>query len=133
MKKYRFTSLFLSLLMVAAVLTPVAHAAPAPNITAGAALLMDAEHDEVLYEKNAHQKMYPASLTKVMTALLVLEAIDAGQLTLDQMVTASSTFSEGLSIYGSTQNIKAGEQLSVLDLLYCLLVASANEAGNILA
>ena len=133
MKKYRFTSLFLSLLLVAAALTPVAHAAPAPNITAGAALLMDAEHDEVLYEKNAHQKMYPASLTKVMTSLLVLEAIDAGQLTLDQVVTASSTFSEGLSIYGSSQNIKAGEQLSVRDLLYCLLVASANEAGNILA
>ena len=133
MKKYRFTSLFLSLLLVAAVLAPAVHAAPAPNITAGAALLMDAEHDEVLYEKNAHQKMYPASLTKVMTALLVLEAIDAGQLSLDQVITASTTFSQGLSIYGSSQNIKAGEQLSVRDLLYCLLVASANEAGNILA
>ncbi len=133
MKKYRFTSFFLSLLLVAAVLAPAAQAVSAPNITAGAALLMDAEHDEVLYEKNAHQKMYPASLTKVMTALLVLEAIDAGQLTLEQVVTASATFSEGLSIYGSSQNIKAGEQLSVRDLLYCLLVASANEAGNILA
>ncbi len=133
MKKMRVVSLLLSVLLMAGILAPAAHAAPAPDITAGAALLMDAEHDEVLFEKNAHQKMYPASLTKVMTALLVLEAIDAGQLTLDQVVTASTTFSEGLSIYGSSQNIKAGEQLSVRDLLYCLLVASANEAGNILA
>lgn len=133
MKKYRFTAFFLSLMLIAGALCTGASAAEAPNITAGAALLMDAEHDEILYEKNAHQKMYPASLTKVMTALLVLDAIDTAQLTLDQVVTASSTFSEGLSIYGSSQNIKAGEQLTVQDLLYCLLVASANEAGNILA
>ena len=134
MKKYRFASLLLALVLLAGLFAPAAQAAQAPDVTAGAALLMDARYDEVLYEKNAHDKMYPASLTKVMTALLVLEAVDAGQLTLDQVVTVSSSaVSTGLTANGSTQNIKAGEQLSVLDLLYCLLVASANEASNILA
>ena len=133
MKKYRLASLLLSLLLTAAILSPAAHAAPAPEIMAGAALLMDAANDEVLFEKNADQKMYPASLTKVMTALLVLEEVDAGHLSLDQVITASNTFSAGLTANGSTQDIQAGEQMSLRDLLYCLLVASANEASNILA
>ncbi len=132
-KNNRFVSLVLCVLLCAAVLAPAAHAAPAPDVHAGAALLMDAANDEVLYEKNAQRKMYPASLTKVMTAMLVLEAVDAGQLSPDQVVTASSTFTAGLSANGSTQNIRPGEQMSLLDLLYCLLVASANEASNILA
>ena len=133
MKKLRLVTALLSVLMLIPLLIPAAYAAPAPDITAGAALLMDAANDELLYEKNAHQRMYPASLTKVMTALLVLEAVDAGQLSLDQTVTASSTFTAGLSANGSTQDIKPGEQLTLRDLLYCLLVASANESANILA
>lgn len=133
MKHHRLASLVLSLLLIVGIFTPAAHAAQAPEITAGAALLMDAANDEVLYEKNANKKMYPASLTKVMTALLVLEAVEAGQLSLDQIITASTTFTAGLSANGSTQDIKPGEQMSLRDLLYCLLVASANEASNILA
>ena len=129
----RLAALLLSMAAVLGLFIPAASAAPAPEVSAGAALLMDAANDELLYEKNAHKKMYPASLTKVMTALLVLEAVEAGQLSTEQTVTASSTFSAGLSIYGSSQNIKAGEQMSLLDLLYCLLVASANESANILA
>ena len=129
----RLAALLLSMLTILGIFMPTAAAAQPPEIRAGAALLMDAANDELLYEKNANDKMYPASLTKVMTALLVLEAVDAGQLSLDQVVTASSTFSAGLSIYGSTQNIKPGEQMALRDLLYCLLVASANESANILA
>ena len=133
MKKYRLVSLLLTLLLLVGLLSPAAYAVQAPDITAGAALLMDAVHDEVLYEKNAHDKMYPASLTKVMTALLVLEAVNTGQLALDQVVTASTTFSTGLTVNGSTQNIQPGEQMTLNDLLHCLLIASANEASNILA
>lgn len=133
MKKHRLVSLLLTLLLTVGILSPAAYAAQPPDIMAGAALLMDAANSEVLYEKNADQKMYPASLTKVMTALLVLEEVDAGRLSLDQIVTASTTFSSGLTANGSTQDIRAGEQMSLRDLLYCLLVASANEASNILA
>lgn len=133
MKKRRLATVLLSVLLMAGLFAPAAHAAQAPEITAGAALLMDAANDELLYEKNAHERMYPASLTKVMTALLVLEEVDAGRLALDQIVTASNTFTAGLTANGSTQDIKPGEQMSLRDLLYCLLVASANEASNILA
>ena len=133
MKKCRFAAIFLALALVLPVMAPSALAADPPEVTAGAALLMDAANDEVLYEKNANERMYPASITKVMTALLVLEAVDAGQLSLDQVITASNTYQSDLSPNGSSQNIRPGEQMSVRDLLYCLLVASANEAANILA
>lgn len=100
------------------------------------ALLMDAQNGEVLYSyraPGAEEHSYPASITKVMTALLVLEAVDRGELRLEQMVTASSTFGYDLEAGGTTQNIQPGEQMSVLDLLYCMLLPSANETCNILA
>ncbi len=98
-----------------------------------AAILMDADTGEVLYELNSHEQNYPASITKVMTALMTLEAVDRGELGLEELVTASSTFGYDLESGGTTQNIKEGEQLSVLELLYCALMPSANEACNILA
>ena len=93
---------------------------------------MDANPGAIVYAKNEHQELYPASLTKIMTALLVVEAIDKGQLSLDQEVTASSTI-ESLDTDGSTANIKPGEIMTVEQLLYCMLVVSANEACVILA
>ncbi len=104
-----------------------------PEITAPVAILVDARYDEVLFEKNAHDRAYPASTTKIMTALLVAEAIENGILTMETMITATEASQEGLSIYGSTQGISPGEIMSVQDLLHCLMLASANEAGNILA
>lgn len=98
-----------------------------------AAILMDAQSGEVLYALNQDEHNYPASITKVMTALLTLEAVDRGELTLETPITASNTFGYDLESGGSTQNIQAGETMSVLDLLYCVLVPSANEACNILA
>ena len=134
MKKCRFLSTMLAVITLMAVLTPIsALAASAPEISAKHAVLMDANYDEVLYERSAHEKAYPASITKVMTALLVCEAIDNGQLTLEQTVTVSETAMSNLHANGSTANIKAGEIMCVKDLLYCLLLPSANEASNILA
>ncbi|NCB64192.1 MAG: D-alanyl-D-alanine carboxypeptidase, partial [Clostridia bacterium] len=95
--------------------------------------LIDGDHDEVLYERSAHEKRYPASITKVMTALVVLEAIDQGKLALTDQVTAPEAMNADLSIFGSTQDIKVGEIMTVNDLLHCLLITSANEAANILA
>lgn len=133
MRKCRFPAVILSWVMAALLLCPTALALEPPELTAKAALLMDARYDQVLYEKNADQRMVPASLTKVMTAMLVLDEVDAGRLRMDQVVTASDTFSRGLSANGSTQNIRAGEQMTLQDLLCCLLIPSANEAANILA
>ena len=138
MKAKRFLSVFLLfILLVSLTATPFAAAEEPtlpedPDIQAKAALLMDANTGAIVYAKNEHQELYPASLTKIMTALLVVEAIDKGQLSLDQEVTASSTI-ESLDTDGSTANIKPGEIMTVEQLLYCMLVVSANEACVILA
>ena len=138
MKAKRFLSVFLLfVLLVSLTATPFAAAEEPtlpedPDIQAKAALLVDANTGAIVYAKNEHQELYPASLTKIMTALLVVEAIDKGQLSLDQEVTASSTI-ESLDTDGSTANIKPGEIMTVEQLLYCMLVVSANEACDILA
>lgn len=81
MKIKRFLALFLLLTLLMAIgAMPTAYAVSDPDIQAKAALLVDAETDTIAYAKNEHQELYPASLTKVMTALLVLNAIDAGKL-----------------------------------------------------
>ena len=133
MKKYRLSSLLVTFVLALTLLAPFsALAADAPHITSRHAVLMDANYGEILYEKAAREKAYPASITKVMTALLVSEAIDRGELSQDQMITVSSTSQFDLSADGSTANLKPGEVISVKDLMYCLLLPSANEAANIL-
>ena len=133
MKKRRFFALFLVLGLLVSLLSVPASAFEEIDVEARAALLVEKETGEILYEKNAHEKNYPASITKLTVALLVLEAIDAGQLSLDQPITARESAFEGLSIYGSTAGIKVGEVLTVEQLLQCMLIVSANEACNILA
>lgn len=102
-------------------------------ITAPAAILVDTYDGSILYDKNSREQRPPASITKVMTALLVLEAMDRGELQADTMITASANAVADLTKDSSTQNIQPGEQMSVENLLYCLLCPSANEAANILA
>ncbi len=135
----------LALLMAAAfALTPLYAAVPAEaeihsksmeelEIDADFALLYNPEEDLVYYEKNGYDKAYPASTTKVMTALLVCEALDRGDITLDQVVTASNTFSWGLTAGSASIHIQVGEELTVEQLLYSLLLPSANDAANVLA
>ena len=138
MKTRRFVSVFFALVLMLN-LTAVAWAEPAEgeasvmDVAAKAALLVDGDTGEVLYAKNEHAELYPASITKVMTALLVLEAVDAGKLSLDQELTVTASSLEGLAQDGSSAGIKLGEIMSVRNLLYCMLVVSANEACNILA
>lgn len=92
---------------------------------AAAAILMEQETGRVLFEKNADTLREPASITKIMTMALVLEAIEAGKLQYDEMVTAS----ENAKKMGGTQiNLDVGEQMSVHDLLMAVAVASANDA-----
>ena len=134
MKKQRFLSLFLLLsLLVSLFLTPTVSAYEDFDLDAKAGLLIEANTGEVLFEKNAHQENYPASITKVMTALLVLEAVESGKLSLSQSVTASEEAFAGLPTDASNAGIKVGETLTVEQLLYCLLVPSGNESANILA
>lgn len=94
------------------------------------ALLMEASTGTVLYENNAHEKLPPASITKVMTELLVLEAIENGSLKWDENVTCSA---HAASMGGSDIWLKEGEQMSVKDLFKAMAVGSANDAAVALA
>ena len=132
MKKQRIASLFFIFVLLLS-LTPAAYAKDAYKAEARAALLIDVGTGEVLLDQNGHERNFPASITKVMTALLTLEAVRDGKLSLDQEIVASESAFEGLAADGSTANIKPGEAMSVENLLNCLLIVSANEAANILA
>lgn len=134
----RAFSFLLTLSLLTGLLCPFAGAieyegVPPITIDSTASLLVDMETDQVLHEENADEVRYPASITKVMTALLTLEAVSRGELTMDTMITAAPEALTDISDDSSTANIVAGEEISVHDLLYCLLVVSANEAANILA
>lgn len=141
MKKSRLISLLLVLILALSLAAPFAAAAEgsgsaildAMTVNAKAAILVDPDTDEILYELNAHEKMYPASITKVMTCLLTLEAVDRGELTLEQTVTASQAIHTGIGDNASTADIKVGEEIRIIDLLYAALIPSANEACNIMA
>ena len=132
MKKYHFCCLLLATLLALSLLTTPAAALEDPQPLARAAILVDGIHGDVVYEHNAHERMYPASITKIMTSLLVLEAIEEGRLSLDTQVAASAA-SVAMPEDSSNVGIQAGEILTVEQLLYCDMVASANEACNILA
>ena len=132
MKIRRFIAVFLSALTLCGLLTVPASALEDPDIRAKAALLVEAETGTILYDKNCHDELSIASTTKIMSALLVFEAIDRGELRLDQSITATASALRGLPEDGSTAAIVEGETLTVEQLLYCMLVISANETCNIL-
>ena len=135
MKIKRLLSVFLLCVCLSVLLAIPAQAADAPDIRAKAALLVDVNTDAVAYAQNIHEQNYPASLTKVMTALLILEKASGNDALLTQEVTApeSAFASPYYAADGSTAGIKAGEVLTVKQLLQCMLIVSANEACNILA
>lgn len=133
MKKYRFLSAFLVLPILLSLLIPVSAAQEDLDLFCTHAVLLDANHGEILYDMGSSERAYPASTTKLTTCLLVLEAVQSGQLTLQTPITAGDTAYQGLTGNFSTANIKVGETLSVEELLYCLMLPSANEAANILA
>ena len=93
-------------------------------------ILIEAETGRVLYEKDADISLPPASVTKVMTMLLVMEALDSGRTSLDEAVTVSE---HAANMGGSQVFLEPGEQMSVHELLKCVVVSSANDAAVALA
>lgn len=100
------------------------------TITAPSAVLMEASSGKILFEKNPHEKRACASITKVMTMLLVCEAIDSGKLSLDDSITASA---HAASMGGSDIWLEEGEIMSAEDMIKATVVASANDAAVALA
>ena len=100
------------------------------EIPAPSAVLMDAATGTVLIEKNAHERLAPASVTKIMTLLLVMEALDEGRITMDDMVTTS----EAAAAKGGSQvYLEVGEQMSMDEMLKSVVVSSANDCATALA
>lgn len=118
---------FVTLLCAVLILTT---GAGALEVEAPSALLMEKETGTVLFAKDEHAKLEPASVTKVMTLLLVMEAIDAGTLHYDDIVTASA---HACSMGGSQIWLEENEQMSVSDMLKAVCVVSANDCAVALA
>ena len=95
----------------------------APN--AGSAIMIEASTGEILFEKNIDEKMAPASMTKMMSLLLIFEEMDKGNIKWDEMITASEHAS---SMGGSQIFLKVGEKMSVLDMIKGICIASGNDA-----
>ena len=100
------------------------------QLDAPSAVLMDLETGTVLYEVNAREKLAPASVTKVMTLLLIMEAVDAGRISWGDMVTASET---AAAKGGSQVYLKVGETMSVEDMVKSIAVSSANDCACAMA
>lgn len=114
-----------------AVGTGQSQAAPTgqPQLKAKSAILMEASTGKILYENNPHEKLPPASITKVMTELLVLEAIEDGSLKWDEKVSCSE---HAASMGGSDIWLKPGEIMTVKDLFKAMAIGSANDAAVVL-
>ena len=125
----RFGWLIVSMALLVGLL-PLSAKAAGPEVEAKSALLMDVATGTVLHEQNAHEALAPASVTKVMTLLLIMEAIDSGKIGWGDMVTASeSAAAKG----GSQIFLKVGESMSVTDMLKSIAVSSANDAACAMA
>lgn len=114
-----------SLLGVVLIFSCIDAKAEEMNLNGKSFILIECDTGQVLYEQNADEQLAPASVTKVMTMLLIMEAIDRGEITYDTIVTASE---RAKSMGGSTIFLDAGEQMTVNDLLKGIAVASGNDA-----
>ena len=132
MKKRRIIPLILLMSVLFGLCAPAALALAVPQLNGQAAVLVDLDAGRVLYGYNMDAERAPASLTKVMTVLLALEAVDSGRVSLDEMIVAQDDCLEGLEEDSSTSGIGPGVSISMKDLLYCALLQSANEACNII-
>lgn len=125
----RTIAITMSLFFVASLPT-AAYALDETSITAPAAVLMEPETGKVLFEKNSHEVRACASITKVMTLLLVFEAIDSGKLSMNETITASA---HAASMGGSDIWLEEGETMTVDEMIKATVVASANDAAVALA
>ena len=128
MKKFFAAALCAALLVGPAL--PAYAVAGAPAVECGSAVLMEKETGNLLFEQNSHDKLEPASVTKVMTLLLIMEALDAGRIKLDDMVSVSA---HAAGMGGSQVYLKEGEQMTVNDMLKAIAVVSGNDAAVAMA
>lgn len=131
MLKRIFSAFLIICLIFTPILTVSAYEPSGVEITANAAMLVSLDTDEVLYEKNADQKVYPASITKIMTTLLILES---DKYSPDAQIAMTEEALELISGTGSSVSLlKAGEEISQLDLVYMVLMSSYGDCALLAA
>lgn len=128
LKKLKRVILSTLLIFILTTFSITSYAAEKITISSGAGLLIERSSDRILFEKNAYEIMYPASTTKILTAIVVLENAE-----LDELATVSKNALETIPNGYVTCNLQIGEELSVKDLMYALMVKSANDAAVVLA
>ena len=131
--KKRIITWVLLLMLITAEICPVkiqGAVQPAPEISAPGAVLMEPSTGTVLYEKNGEEQRSPASITKIMTLLLIFEALEDGQITLEEEVVTSAY---AKSMGGSQVFLEEGEKQTVETLIKCIVVASGNDASVVMA
>ena len=136
MNRIRTITISIIAALLFTLLAPGAAALDDPQADSSHAVVLLAERggtETVLYTKNADERLYPASLTKVMTVLLAVEAVEAGSVKLSDPVTAQPDLYFDISGDSSSVYMTAGETMSLENLLYCAMVESANEACNVIA
>ena len=126
----RIVSALLLVSLSLALCLPVRGAEPELELESPSAILMDAATGTVLFEQDADTPMEPASVTKVMTLLLVMEALDRGEISMDDRVVASET---AAAKGGSQVYLEPGEEMSMDEMLKSVVVASANDCATALA
>ena len=127
----KILSLFLLLALLAPVFSLGVRAQEKPfDLSCASAVLMEADTGKILYEKNADKALPPASVTKVMTLLLVMEAVESGKVGWDDPVTVSE---RAASMGGSQVYLKVGETMPLSDMVKSVVIASANDAAVALA
>lgn len=124
--KLKFKIILLFFLMIIGIQT--ISLADEVKLNSEAAILVEVSTGRIIYEKNSTKKMYPASTTKILTAILVIENCD-----LNEIVTVRESALSNIPSGYVTCNLQVGEQLSVNDLLYALMIPSANDAAYVLA
>lgn len=127
MRKKVFSAL-MALALFISYLPAFALAAEAPQINAKGAIVGEMTTDTIIFEQNADEKLFPASTTKIMTAILAIENCEP-----DEIITVSESSIAGLSEMGSSILLQDGEQMRFTDMLQYLLIASGNDAANALA
>lgn len=120
----RILFFFMSLIITVSALNAAVYA-DEPDIQAPSAILIEASTGQVIYEKNADESLHPASITKIMTLIIIFDALSSGQISLDEDVTVSE---HAASMGGSQVFLEAGEKQTVETMIKCIAIASANDA-----
>lgn len=135
MKKRLFSAILIVMVLSASFLSP-SLAAPGsftPPHNANAVVLADLYTGDIIYSHNMHTPIHPASTTKIMTALLAVEALDRGQVNINDLLTTSHQALADMVPLGSNIELQVGEEMAFESLLFAVMLVSANDASNVIA